>query len=58
MPIDLNALAYFVETTFDYDEAYEDDCFAVTFQNHRIYVERKRAHFNLHIGAEVLQMPR
>ncbi len=57
MPIDLNALAYFVET-LDCDPEFEDDCFAVTFQNHRIYVERKRAHFNLHIGAEVLQMPR
>lgn len=55
--IDLNALAYFVEM-LDCDPDYEDCEFAVTFQDHRIFVERKAQHFNLHIGADVLQMPR
>jgi len=58
MQIELNALANFVETTLDYSEEYEDDAFAFDFQGQRIYCERKRRHFNLHIGSEVLQMPR
>lgn len=57
MQIDLNALANFVET-LDCDAEFEDDAFAFTFDDVRVYCERKRRHFNLHIGAEVLQMPR
>ena len=57
MQIDLNALANFVET-LDCDAQFEDDAFSFTFHDVRVYCERKRRHFNLHIGAELLQMPR
>ncbi|MDM7954761.1 hypothetical protein [Blastomonas sp.] len=57
MQIDLSALATFVET-LDCNAEFEDDAFAFTFDDVRVYCERKRRHFNLHIGAEVLQMPR
>lgn len=57
MQIDFNALANFVEV-LDGNAEYEDDCFAFSFQGYRVYCERKRRHFNLHIGSEVLQMPR
>jgi len=57
MQIDLNALANFVET-LDCNADYEDDAFAFDFQDHRIYCERKRYCFDLHVGAEVLQIPR
>lgn len=58
MQIDYNALATFVEGTLDCSSEYEDDEFAFDFQGQRIYCERKRLYFNLHVGAEVLQMPR
>lgn len=58
MRIDLNALADFVETTLDYSADFEADAFAFDFQDHRIYCERKRYHFDLHVGSEVLQLPR
>ncbi|WCP72203.1 hypothetical protein [Sphingomonas hankookensis] len=57
MQIDFNALANFVEV-LDCNAEYEDDTFAFDFAGERIYCERKSRHFNLHIGSEVLQMPR
>ena len=56
--IDINALANYVDITFDYHPDFEDDAFAFSFQGVRIYCERKRACFDLHVGAEVLQLPR
>ena len=56
--IDYNALADYALNTFDFDELFEDDQWAVTFQGVRLFCERKRSHFNIHIGAEVLQLPR
>lgn len=58
MEVELNALATFVEANLDCNELYEDDSFAFDFQGQRIYCERKRRHFNLHVGKEVFQMPR
>jgi hypothetical protein len=55
--IDLNALTIFVET-LDCDADFEEDAFAFDFQDMRIYCERKRYCFDLHIGSEVLQLPR
>lgn len=55
--IDLNALTIFVET-LDCDADFEEDAFAFDFQDVRIYCERKRYCFDLHIGSEVLQLPR
>ncbi|MBB5709421.1 hypothetical protein [Sphingomonas xinjiangensis] len=58
MQIDLNSLANYVEAALDVSPDFEDDQFAFTFEGARIYCERKRTHFNLHIGAERVQMPR
>lgn len=58
MQIELNALANFVETTLDCSPEFEDDAFAFDFQGERIYCERHRNYFDLHIGAERVQMPR
>jgi len=58
MQIDLAAFANYALNTFDFDAEYEDDQFAVTFEGQRIYVERKRACFFLHVGTERHQLPR
>ncbi len=58
MQIELNAFADYALSTFDYSADFEDDAFAVTFEGQRIYVERKRHHFAVHIGTEVLELPR
>lgn len=58
MQIDLDALAHFADTTFDYSADYEDDQFAVEFEGIKVYVERKRTHFLLHVGAERHKLPR
>ena len=58
MQIDLAAFANYALNTFDFDAEYEDDQFAVTFEGQRIYVERKRACFLLHVGTERHQLPR
>ena len=58
MQIELNAFADYALNTFDYSADFEDDAFAVTFQGVRYYVERKRACFHIHVGAEVHQLPR
>lgn len=56
--IDLNALADFALITLGYDSAYEDDHFAFDFQGSRIYVERRKACFVLHVGAQLHRLPR
>ncbi len=56
--IDLNAFADYALNTFDYSADFEDDAFAVTFDDQRIYVERKRSHFVLHIGSDTHKLPR
>ena len=56
--IDLAALADFAETTLDCHPDYEDDAFAFTFDGARIYCERKRNCFDLHVGQLRFQLPR
>jgi hypothetical protein len=56
--IDINAFAAYALDTFDCDERFEDDEFAVTFDGSRIYVERRRNWFNVHVGLEVIKLPR
>ena len=58
MQIDLNAFADYALNTFDYSAEFEDDAFAVTFDGQRIYVERKRAYFVLHMGSDQHKLPR
>lgn len=58
MQIDLNALANYVEVTLDYSPDFEDDAFAFTFQDARIYCERKRNHFALEVQGQKLELPR
>ncbi|QCB39180.1 hypothetical protein E5554_15920 [Sphingobium sp. PAMC28499] len=55
--IDLNALANFVET-LDCNSDYEDDQFAFTFDDARVYCERKKSHFRLEIGSTIFELPR
>ncbi|KQO55695.1 hypothetical protein [Sphingomonas sp. Leaf257] len=56
--IDLTAFADYALATFDYDENYEEDAFAVTFEGVRVYVERMRACFVLHVGSDKHKLPR
>lgn len=56
--IDLNALVDYALNTFDYSAEFEDDQFAATFEGVRVYCERKRHHFLLHVGAERHRLPR
>lgn len=58
MQIDLNALADYALATFDFNEQFTDDAFAVRFEGIPVYVERKRSHFLLHVGTERHQLPR
>jgi hypothetical protein len=58
MQLDLDALVDFAVEWFDYSQDYEDDAFAITFDGKRVYVERKRSHFNLEVAGEVLKLPR
>lgn len=58
MQIDIAAFTDYALDTFDCSPDYEDDAFAVTFEGIRIYVERKRTFFDLHIGAERYKLPR
>jgi len=58
MQIDLNAFANYALNTFDYSEMFEEDSFAVTFEGVRVFCERKRSHFLLHVGTERHQLPR
>lgn len=56
--IDLAAFANYALNTFDYSAEFEDDAFAVTFEGVRVYIERKRNVFNIHVGAVVHKLPR
>jgi len=56
--IDLASFANYALNTFDFDADFEGDAFAVTWDGARIYVERKRACFLLHVGTERHQLPR
>lgn len=56
--IDLAAFANYALNTFDYSADFEEDEFAVTFEGVRVYVERKRSHFTIHIGSEQHKLPR
>lgn len=56
--VDLNALADYALNTFDYSAEFEDDAFCVEFEGVRVYCERKRSHFLLHVGAERHKLPR
>lgn len=56
--IDTQALAAFALDTFDFHEAYEDDAFGFNFAGQRLYCERKRSMFVIHVGAEKIKLPR
>ena len=56
--IELNRLADFMFEVVECDADYEEDCFSFDFDGQRIYCERKRGHFDIHIGSETLQLPR
>ena len=56
--INLAAFANYALNTFDYSADFEEDEFAVTFEGVRVYVERKRSVFNIHVGAVVHKLPR
>lgn len=56
--IDTRALATFVLDTLDCDAAYEDDAGAFTFQDARVYWERKKTMFVLHVGTDRIRLPR
>ena len=58
MQIDLQAFAEFALDTFDCHPDFEDDEFAITFDGARIYVERKLSWFNIHLGREIVRLPR
>ncbi|MES3097248.1 hypothetical protein [Sphingomonas aerolata] len=58
MQIELAAFANYALNTFDYSADFEDDAFAVTYEGVRYYVERKRNHFNIHLGSTRHKLPR
>jgi hypothetical protein len=58
MKIDINAFALYALDTFDCSEEFEADEFVVPFDGERIYVERKRNWFTVHVGAERIKLPR
>ena len=58
MQIDVQTIANYVLDNADCDERYEDDSFVVDLLDVRWYVERKRRHFILHVGEDVLKLPR
>ena len=56
--IDLNALAAYALDTFDFHADFEDDAFVVEFDGERIYCERKRSQFVLHVADQRIKLPR
>lgn len=56
--IDLAAFADYALSTFDYSADFEDDAWVVEFQGVKVYVERKRACFVVHVGAAKHKLPR
>lgn len=55
--VNMDALANFVET-LDSNPDYEDDCFAFSFDDARVYCERHKSHFRLEIGSAIFELPR
>lgn len=55
--VNMDALANFVET-LDSNPEYEDDCFAFSFDDARVYCERHKSHFRLEIGSAIFELPR
>lgn len=58
MQIDFEALANFAETTFDFDERFEDDEFGIQFDGKLFIVRRAPDCFIIEAGREVLELPR
>lgn len=58
MQTELADFANYVLNTLDYSAEFEDDAFAVTYHGVRYYVERKRDHFNIHVGSTRHKLPR
>ncbi len=56
--VELNALADYLLETVDCHPDYEDDCFGISFEGHRFYVERQIDCFRVELGSEVLELPR
>jgi hypothetical protein len=56
--IDLEALADFLVYEVDCSADYEEDCFALTFREERLYVERHPSHFRIEHGRAVMELPR
>jgi hypothetical protein len=56
--VDLNALADFALSTFDYSADYEEDQFAFTFEGVRVFCERKRCFFRMDIAGQIVELPR
>ncbi|WP_454883971.1 hypothetical protein [Sphingomonas oryzagri] len=56
--IEINAVALFAVENLDYSADYEDDAGTFDLNGTRYYWERKACHFNLHIGSEVVKLPR
>lgn len=58
--IELSALADYMLFEVECDPALEDDCFAVSWEGHRLFVQRRRSHFNIEFTeiGETVQLPR
>ena len=58
--IELNRLADFMFEVVECDANYAEDEFSVTFEGHRLYVERYVSHFRIEVGHEddVVELPR
>lgn len=58
--LDLNKLADFMLYEVECCADYEEDCFAVTFDGQRLYVERYLTFYRIEVGHEdeVLELPR
>ncbi|MGA1849448.1 hypothetical protein VH570_01255 [Sphingobium sp. HT1-2] len=58
--VEMNQLADFMFEVVECDAAYEEDDFAVTWNGHRLYVERYLSHYRIEIDHEddVVELPR
>ena len=52
------AAANFALDVLDFSPDYEDDAGTFDLDGGRVYWERKRNHFTLHVGDEVFKLPR
>lgn len=57
---ELNQLTDYMLEVIDCDADFEEDEFCVTWNGHRLYVERYVSHFRIEVGHEdaVLELPR